>query len=134
MRTAQATMRHSDPKLTANIYTDPELLDVAGALETLPKLPLNEEIESEQNLQISGETKSALVAPTVAPNSGFTCHLVSQPDKTAGDARDKASPRLHHGSTTPGTTCHLLARDDRKKIGGRYKIRTCDPLRVKQVL
>jgi len=38
LRTVQAAMRHSKPELTANIYTDPKLLDVAGALEALPSL------------------------------------------------------------------------------------------------
>jgi integrase len=38
LRTAQAAMRHSKPELTANIYTDPRLLDVAGALNALPAL------------------------------------------------------------------------------------------------
>jgi hypothetical protein len=33
-------MRHSDPSLTANVYTDPKLLDVAGAVASLPNLPL----------------------------------------------------------------------------------------------
>ena len=33
-------MRHSDPKLTANVYTDPRLLDVYGAVEALPMLSL----------------------------------------------------------------------------------------------
>jgi len=37
-RTAQAAMRHSSLDLTMNVYTDPNLLDVAGALEALPKL------------------------------------------------------------------------------------------------
>ena len=41
LRTAQAAMRHSDPKLTANVYTDPKLLDVHGALDALPSLPLD---------------------------------------------------------------------------------------------
>ena len=36
LRTAQAAMRHSDPSLTANVYTDPKLLDVHGALDALP--------------------------------------------------------------------------------------------------
>jgi integrase len=36
LRTAQAAMRHSDPKLTANVYTDPRLLDVHRALDALP--------------------------------------------------------------------------------------------------
>ena len=31
-------MRHSDLSLTANVYADPTLLDVAGALEALPRL------------------------------------------------------------------------------------------------
>jgi integrase len=41
LRTAQAALRHSDPSLTANVYTDPKLLDVAGALDALPSLPLD---------------------------------------------------------------------------------------------
>jgi len=39
-RTAQAAMRHSTIDLTMNVYTDPQLLDVAGALDCLPELPL----------------------------------------------------------------------------------------------
>jgi len=38
LRTAQAAMRHSKPELTANIYTDPKLLDIAGAINALPAL------------------------------------------------------------------------------------------------
>jgi hypothetical protein len=33
-------MRHSSLDLTMNVYTDPSLLDVAGALEALPALLL----------------------------------------------------------------------------------------------
>ena len=33
-------MRHSKPELTANIYTDPKFLDVAGAIAALPALAL----------------------------------------------------------------------------------------------
>jgi integrase len=38
-RVAQAAMRHSTLELTMNTYTDPRLLDVAGALDALPALP-----------------------------------------------------------------------------------------------
>ena len=41
-RTAQAAMRHSDIRLTMQTYTDPKLLDVRGALDSLPTLPLND--------------------------------------------------------------------------------------------
>ena len=40
-RTAQAAMRHSDIRLTMGVYTDPRLLDVRGALDVLPSLPLD---------------------------------------------------------------------------------------------
>lgn len=43
LRTAQAAMRHSKPKLTANIYTDPKLLDVAAAINALPRLSVDSE-------------------------------------------------------------------------------------------
>lgn len=36
-RIAQAAMRHSSLDLTMNIYTDPALLDVAGAINALPR-------------------------------------------------------------------------------------------------
>jgi integrase len=36
-RTAMAAMRHSRIELTMNYYTDPVLLDVAGAVEKLPE-------------------------------------------------------------------------------------------------
>jgi len=35
-RTAMAAMRHSKIELTMNVYTDPALLDVAGAVDSLP--------------------------------------------------------------------------------------------------
>jgi integrase len=36
--TAQHLMRHSDPKLTANVYTDAHLLDLPGAVAKLPDM------------------------------------------------------------------------------------------------
>lgn len=40
LRTAQVAMRHSKPELTASLYSDPQLLNVAGAIEALPALAL----------------------------------------------------------------------------------------------
>jgi len=45
-RTAQAAMRHSDISLTMNTYTDPKLLDVHAALNSLPSLPLTHDIQA----------------------------------------------------------------------------------------
>ena len=65
-------MRHSKIDLTMTLYTDPRLLDVAGALDTLPSLPLTggSEREAVRATGTDGEanllpgTGSNLVAPT----------------------------------------------------------------------
>jgi integrase len=41
-RVAQAAMRHASVEMTLQTYTDPKLLDVAGALEVLPGLRLEQ--------------------------------------------------------------------------------------------
>ena len=73
-RTAQAAMRHSDIKLTMGVYTDPRLLDVRGAVEKLPALPLPSGMDSasDNGLAATGtdghlHNGSNAVAPTVAP-------------------------------------------------------------------
>jgi integrase len=38
-RVAMALMRHTDMRLTMNVYTDPRIFDLAGAVEKLPTLP-----------------------------------------------------------------------------------------------
>ena len=43
-RTAQAAMRHSKIDLTVNLYTDPRLLDVAGAMDALPTMSLTSDL------------------------------------------------------------------------------------------
>jgi hypothetical protein len=40
-RKAQAAIRHSEIKLTMDVYTDPKLLDVHGALDALPSHSLD---------------------------------------------------------------------------------------------
>jgi integrase len=85
-RTAQAAMRHSDIKLTMQVYTDPKLLDVAGALGALPALPLDGErsgCEAMRATGTDGQTTDRLlelhssVAPTVAPTSDNLVTILS---------------------------------------------------------
>ncbi len=72
-RTAQAAMRHSTLDLTMNVYTDPRLLDVQGALDALPALPLESkpfEAQAVRNvLSATGtdDKMSAPFAPAYAP-------------------------------------------------------------------
>ena len=74
-RTAQAAMRHSDIKLTMNVYTDPRLLDVRGALDTLPQLSL----EAGRDAARASGTEARTVAPTVAPTPDDSCTRLSSP-------------------------------------------------------
>ena len=88
-RTAQAAMRHSDVNLTMNTYTDPKLLDVAGAIEALPGLPLvGREASEAAAVRATGTDNSAACqfAPKFAPTTGKPCILGSILDKVAGDA------------------------------------------------
>jgi len=62
-RVAQAALRHSSLDLTMQHYTDPRLLDVAGALAALPALPTAGEARA------TGTDEARAVAPSVAPNS-----------------------------------------------------------------
>jgi hypothetical protein len=98
LRTAQAAMRHSDPKLTANVYTDPQLLDVAGAISHLPDLPLESEMEQVEilaegtNDSMPGVSQNKKVlAPILAPAGGKTGHFVANTvnrGKTGEEAGD----------------------------------------------
>ena len=88
-RTAQAAMRHSQIDLTMNVYTDPKLLDVYGALDSLPSLNLNatpstgwdtmRATGTDDTPDFPGATANSFAAPVVAPNSGDRGQTVSFP-------------------------------------------------------
>ncbi len=69
-RVAQQAMRHSDIKLTMKNYTDSNQIDVAGAIEKLPKLNLASKINT----------------PKATPTIGFSVQNMSQngPNPTPG--------------------------------------------------
>lgn len=53
-RIAQALMRHTGPRLTAGVYTDPILLDIAGAVNALPDFSGSQSSEKAQLAAASG--------------------------------------------------------------------------------
>ena len=82
-------MRHSDPKLTANAYVDPQLLDVRAALDVLPAIPLDPHADHEARpaRAIAGEgvaystwsdasvdPRSSMVPPLVPPTLAATSY------------------------------------------------------------
>ncbi len=93
-RTAQEAMRHSDIRLTMGAYTDPRLLDVAGAVELLPALPLTKEGPQNEAAARATGTDGSLpsegvrkFAPGFAPNTDKSATPRSILDllTTAGD-------------------------------------------------
>ncbi len=100
-RTAQAAMRHSDPKLTANIYQDPRILDLAGAVELLPNLPLDGGADQDAARATGTEGRAAgplapMLAPMLAPkpaNQGqaetFLTTEVTEPEELATVKKQK---------------------------------------------
>jgi len=101
-RTAQAAMRHSTIDLTMNVYTDPKLLDVAGAVESLPALPLGVGPEDRQAdsariaASATGTDNStpSRFAPGFAPTTGKPCISGATLDKTTdnrGEGRKAAT-------------------------------------------
>ena len=82
-RTAQAAMRHSSIDLTMNAYTDPRLLDVAGALDSLPTLSLDGTMPNTMKATGTFDVLSCFVAPTVALTLGKPSKLVSHADNAS---------------------------------------------------
>jgi hypothetical protein len=62
---AQRLMRHSDPKMTANVYTDIRVLDLHGAVGAPPS-----------------------VVPKVVPAGGTSGHFGALPGTIEGDHSD----------------------------------------------
>jgi hypothetical protein len=77
-RTAQAAMRHSKIELTMTVYTDPKLLDVHGALDALPELPLGAR-------QTDMRESAKATGPTGMTPSQFARQFAGNPCKTAAN-------------------------------------------------
>jgi hypothetical protein len=108
-RTAQAAMRHSTIDLTMNCYTDPKLLDVAGALDSLPALPLAAGPQREAiALSATGTDDSSVspLVPTLVPTSGKPCILGSIADMiTANGEKGKQAAAV-------AVSAYLVKRND----------------------
>ena len=117
---AQTLARHSDPKLTMNIYTHVESADQASAIEQLAPPP---SVKSESiGEKYTGET----VAQGVAQTSGTECHSEANLGKTpnsVGDMKpdnDMKKPSARRGFCA---VCQSLSSKNASSGGG---IRTPD--------
>ncbi len=118
-RTAMAAMRHGSIDLTMSVYTDPKLLDVAGAVNSLPSLPLNEPPASERiTARATGTDDSRIdrFAPRFAPNADVLNPSRHSLTKQPSGSREHNEPfrvvvsncadKQKHPSTSTVKGCH----------------------------
>jgi hypothetical protein len=69
------------------VYTDPKLLDVRGALDVLPELPLDDQRKTmRQAVGIAAvkDLRPSQLAPVLAPTTDFATRSRSFPVRVAG--------------------------------------------------
>src|SRR5262249_18513318 len=98
--------------LTMNVYTDPKLLDVQGALQALPELPLDDERKTTRQAVGAPNPKDlrpGALAPVLAPPTDFFSQnpsigdktpLVDPPGERASSIAASASPVKRKGPLT----------------------------------
>lgn len=116
-RKPQKAIRHSDIKLTMNNYTDPQLLDVAGAVEALPTLLIVDRRIDDQatRMQATGtDGGRSSVAPTAVPTRAKACQKQSMNDSFEnGKAVAKKTQKPLDSQGKPRV---VASRDDRTPI------------------
>ncbi len=107
LHTTHAAMRHAAPTLTANVYTDPKLLDVAGALNAPPTLPLKD--NGMMDHQKGTGTHERPDSSTQDDGSSLVPVLVPTTDnsRTSRSTGDK-TPSVHHTGNNQ-TDTHVSA-------------------------
>ena len=88
-RTAQEVMRHSSIDLTMKTYTDPRLLDVAGAMEALPDLALDPAAAQSQAMTGTdgADPPPRKLVPDLVPTTGNSRESRSNTDKSSDTPR-----------------------------------------------
>ena len=113
--TAMKLMRHSDPKLTTKVYTDAGQLPTRETMLALPSLA----------------PSAGLYAPDYALEIVPACHGVS-PDGTA--EAGFVTLQAVQGQAYSRVQSLTVTSSHNLKDGARCRVRTCDPIRVKDVL
>ena len=105
-RTAQAAMRHSKLELTMGVYTDPKLLDVAGAMDSLPSLSLRETRPEVLKATGTYDLGDSQFAPAFAPTADNPVQTVTFPVNLT-------SPDLNtaNSQTIAVSGCRVKAKD-----------------------
>jgi len=99
-RTVQEALRHSSVELTMQLYTDPRLLDVVGAVNALPSLTAGD--PRPEAARATGAEAARPVAPNVAPTTGHRGPREASrdhQDREAGCGHRSEKQRIHRESS-----------------------------------
>lgn len=119
-RTAQEIMRHSDIRLTMETYTDAKLLNVSGALDSLPSMSPDRAPErTSKELRATGtdghiDSKSA---PLSAPNTAHPGQFQSSAVILAGDFGVSSNSGNGRENSTKSTKKGLSEDNSDKPLG-----------------
>lgn len=108
-RTAQAAARHSTIELTMATYTDPQLLDVAGAMDVLPDLPLDDSPHPERakatgtddaplTLGLTSNTGNRCPSEGMADQSTPSVYTLATNNNAVGCCRNGDNERISHSA------------------------------------
>jgi hypothetical protein len=131
-RTAQAAMRHSDIKLTMQTYTDPKLLDVRGALDVLPALPLGEGLQ--QHVAKATGTDLTALAPVIAPQGGKMTANMATSDHSHPGRDNRREAAIGSKMLDFGKKKGSWSTNDHEPENGPETIRTSDLVLIRDAL
>jgi Phage integrase family len=128
-RTAQVAMRHSKIDLTMNVYTDPALLDVRGALDALPPLPLGAGQAEGEALQATGtEGDFRQAVRSLAPTPDNLVQAGALPVISAdGDGKRADKETLAATSSSANGKGRLSSADNRPAYVGATGLEPVTP-------
>lgn len=113
-RTAQSIMRHSDIRLTLGTYTDPALLDMAGALDALPAMNRGDESDQMKATGTDGGASESLGAPL----GGKMRPVVQSVAKSCAQRGGAKGPALKAQPVVNTQVSNALQRDSTQRANG----------------
>ena len=107
-RVAMTLMRHTDMRLTMNVYTDPRIFDLAGAVEKLPSFPTD-----------PPQTQTAKATGTDSGAAGVVGRSESVSGQLAGIGSCSAASDGHDQGAAPTLTVVTGGNRQQKTPSGR---------------
>ena len=131
LRTAQAALRHSSPVLTANIYTDPRLLDIHGAVESLPALTstgVTHHGSGKQRATGTADDRPSKLAPLLAPKTYNRVQTESFPVHAGNPAESNPDRQTDlETDAKPTKKSRILTEKDSGLKSGRHDLNVRPP-------